>query len=127
MILTLRLTDIRGEKKEIFRNFTEKIRKETSSIFNISKLQNCSYRLQSRYNVVIEKQRERPVAGVAVHLVVVLRDRAGVKQLPTCRAAEAELVVDVSQAFDFLGKIHILVASRTNSGHDEALLSSARV
>ena len=76
---------------------------------------------------MIEKQRGRPVAGAAVHLVVVLRDGARVKQLPTCRAAEAELVVDVSQAFDFLGKVHILVASRTNSGHIEALLSSARV
>ena len=56
-----------------------------------------------------------------------LGDGPGVQELPAGGATEAELVVNITEAFHFLGKIHILVASWTNSGHDEALLSSARV
>ena len=65
----------------------------------------------------------KPVAGVAEHLVVVLSDGAGVKQLATGGATEAELVVDVAQTFPLLGKVHVLLASWTNAGHCSALFS----
>ena len=46
-----------------------------------------------------------------------LSDGAGVQQLPAGGATETELVVDIAQTFHFLGKVDVLVASRTNAGH----------
>ena len=48
-------------------------------------------------------------------------DGAGVQELPTGGTFETQLVVDVAQTFHLLSKVHVLVASRANTGHSGAL------